>query len=82
MRNSKYEVFIQRLGLKIKELRTQQGITQETLSGICDVDIRTIQRIEKGQQNITMKILFSIADALAIEPNELVKHSIEEETSI
>lgn len=82
MQNSRHELFIRRLGLIIKELRTNQSITQETLSAMCDVDVRTIQRIEKGQQNITMKILFSIADALNIEPDKLVKYSIEEGNTI
>lgn len=37
------------LGLKITELRQQQGLTQEKLAEYCDVSTRTIQRIEGGE---------------------------------
>jgi transcriptional regulator with XRE-family HTH domain len=72
VRKSEYDFEIQKLGLRIKELRAQQNLTQETLSAICDIDVRTIQRIEKGQQNITLNILFTIAGALNVKPHELI----------
>jgi len=37
------------LGLKITELRQQQGLTQEKLAEYCEVSTRTIQRIESGE---------------------------------
>ena len=37
------------LGLKIAELRQQNGLTQEKLAEYCDVSTRTIQRIESGE---------------------------------
>jgi len=37
------------LGLKVTELRQQQGITQEKLAEYCEVSTRTIQRIEGGE---------------------------------
>src|SRR5215207_6842080 len=37
------------LGLKITELRQQQGLTQEKLAEYCEVSARTIQRIEGGE---------------------------------
>ena len=37
------------LGLKISELRQQQGLTQEKLAEYCEVSTRTIQRIESGE---------------------------------
>src|SRR5687768_14127049 len=37
------------LGLKITELRQQNGFTQEKLAEYCDVSTRTIQRIESGE---------------------------------
>jgi len=32
------------------------------------VDIRTIQRIEKGELNMSLKILFAVSEALEIDP--------------
>ena len=37
------------LGLKISDLRQQQGLTQEKLAEYCEVSTRTIQRIESGE---------------------------------
>lgn len=48
------------IGLKIAELRTQLGLTQEELAAKSNINVRTIQRIEKGEVNpraYTLKIL-------------------------
>ena len=72
MEKNKYELEIIKLGLLIKELRGKEKITQEQLSTLCNVDVRTIQRIEKGKQNISISLLFSIADSLKIESGTLI----------
>lgn len=72
MEKNKYDLEIVRLGILIKELRQKESITQEQLSTLCNVDVRTIQRIEKGEQNISISLLFSIADALKIELATLI----------
>lgn len=36
-------------GIRISELRTKKGLTQKALAEACNVDIRTIQRIESGE---------------------------------
>ncbi|KQO34738.1 hypothetical protein ASF10_03245 [Flavobacterium sp. Leaf82] len=78
MENNKYELEIVRLGLLIKQLRKKEKITQEQLSRLCNVDIRTIQRIEKGEQNITISLLFSIADSLKIKSSILISQIFSE----
>ena len=72
MENNRYKLEVIKLGLLIKELRVKEKITQLHLSTLCGVDIRTIQRIEKGEQNVTVSLLFSIANALKIEPSILI----------
>lgn len=72
MENNRYKLEVIKLGLLIKELRIKEKITQLHLSTLCGVDIRTIQRIEKGEQNVTVSLLFSIANALKIEPSILI----------
>ncbi|MEN2401963.1 helix-turn-helix transcriptional regulator [Flavobacterium sp. MC2016-06] len=72
MEKNKYELELIKLGLLIGELRRKEKITQEQLSTLCNVDVRTIQRIEKGKQNITISLLFSIADSLKIESSILI----------
>jgi transcriptional regulator with XRE-family HTH domain len=61
------------LGLRIKQVRLKQKITQSELASKCDVDIRTIQRIEKGKNNFSIKILFAISEVLEIEPFEMLQ---------
>lgn len=76
MEKNRYEEEIIQLGLIIKELRIKEKVTQEHLSTLCEVDVRTIQRIEKGKQNITISLLFSLADALNIKADTLLNRVI------
>lgn len=55
------------LGKKIFEIRNQKGITQKELADSCNVDIRTIQRIEAGEVVPRMSTLKLISDILEIE---------------
>jgi transcriptional regulator with XRE-family HTH domain len=63
-----YEKELLLIGRKIKQIRISKNLTQSSLSSLCDVDIRTVQRIEKGEFNMSLKILFAISDALDISP--------------
>ena len=72
MEKNRYEEEIIQLGLIIKELTIKEKVTKEHLSTLCEVDVRTIQRIEKGKQNITISLLFSLADALNIKVDTLL----------
>jgi transcriptional regulator with XRE-family HTH domain len=63
---------LKKLGKEIKRLRIQNSITQQELAGRCDVDIRTIQRIENGEHGMGLHILISIAESLNITPSELL----------
>jgi transcriptional regulator with XRE-family HTH domain len=55
------------LGKKIGEIRNQKGITQKELSDSCNIDIRTIQRIEGGEVSPRMSTLRLIAETLECE---------------
>jgi len=63
-----YEKELLLIGRKINQIRISKNLTQSSLSSLCDIDIRTIQRIEKGEFNMSLKILFAISDALDISP--------------
>jgi len=54
------------LGQKILELRKQKGFTQEELVAQCNINVRTIQRIEAGEVNprsYTVKIILEALGA-------------------
>lgn len=55
------------VGNKISEIRNQKGITQKELSESCNIDIRTIQRIESGEVIPRMSTLKLIVNALSCD---------------
>jgi transcriptional regulator with XRE-family HTH domain len=69
-----FELELKRIGLRIKGIRLAKKLTQSSLASTCDIDIRTIQRIEKGTFNMSLKILFLISDSLEINPSELLMY--------
>lgn len=53
------------LGKKIIELRKKKGWTQEELVEKCNLNVRTLQRIESGEVNprgYTIKIIYAALD--------------------
>ncbi len=53
------------LGLKITALRKQKGLTQEELVDQCNINVRTLQRIENGEvspRSYTVKMILSALD--------------------
>ena len=68
------------LGKRIQELRKSQGITQEELVDLCNVSVRTIQRIEAGEvtpRSHTIKtILHALGEELSSiqEPIDEISH--------
>jgi len=53
------------LGKKIAELRKAKGLTQEELVEKCNINVRTLQRIENGEatpRSYTIKIIFAALD--------------------
>jgi transcriptional regulator with XRE-family HTH domain len=62
--NKKFASELIYIGVKIKNLRLQKKMTQSQIATLCDIDIRTIQRIEKGEQNMSISLLFLIAESL------------------
>ena len=55
------------LGKLINEIRNKKGVTQKELSESCNIDIRTIQRIESGEVVPRYSTLKLIADFLAYD---------------
>lgn len=53
------------LGIKITALRKQKGYTQEELVELCNINVRTLQRIENGEvtpRSYTIKTILSALD--------------------
>ncbi len=67
-----YSKQIEQFGSKIKRLRERRGMTQQDLSDKCEIDIRTIQRIEKGKNGVTLQVLLSLAESLDLTASQLL----------
>ena len=70
---SSFENDLKQFGTEIKTVRKSKKITQLQLSSLCDVDIRTIQRIEKGEFNTSLRVLIRIANAFEMSLSNLIK---------
>jgi transcriptional regulator with XRE-family HTH domain len=57
-------------GETVTKLRTQLGMTQDKLAAMSNVDIRTVQRAEKGER-IQLETVASLAAALKVTVPEL-----------
>lgn len=52
------------VGRRVSELRLAKELTQRELGERCEIDIKYMQDIEGGRQNLTLKTLLRLADAL------------------
>jgi transcriptional regulator with XRE-family HTH domain len=52
-----YSKLLKTVGANIRRLRMKHGITQQKLSELADVDIRTVQRIESAKIDILLRTL-------------------------
>lgn len=69
---NEYNLKLEEIGRLVKEIRLSKRMTQNTLASLCDIDIRSIQRIEKGQMNMSIKIFLKIAKSLEVSTSELL----------
>lgn len=61
----------QRLGIKIKELRKQKGLSQERLANLAEIDRTYLPTIEKGERNVSIEVVEKLAKALDIKVKDL-----------
>ncbi len=63
----------QNLAIKIKDLRTRKGFSQEQLSEESKLSLRTIQRVEKGESVPRGDTLIKLTQALGVTPDDLLE---------
>lgn len=64
-------------GLKVKELRIQNGYTQEQLAELIGLQPQTIATIETGRAFVSADVLSNICNCFNIEPSVLFSKKIE-----
>lgn len=60
-----------KLGLRLKKLRTKEGLSQERFAMKVGLDRSYYASVEKGRRNISIKNIKKIADALGMTLSEL-----------
>ncbi|SDL07989.1 Helix-turn-helix domain-containing protein [Modicisalibacter muralis] len=55
------------IGQLIRETRKSQGLTLETLAGLCGLSIRFLSELENGRETCSFVRIMQVLDTLGIE---------------
>lgn len=62
-------------GLRVKQARIAQGLSQEELAYVCGLHRTYIGQIERAEKNVTLKNIERIAKSLNLDIKELLDFS-------
>lgn len=71
MENKFQEKLQKDFGNRVRELRKQQGLSQEALALACNLDRTYIGGVERGERNISLLNIHKIATSLVVPTKEL-----------
>src|ERR1700689_3221068 len=63
---------LRRLGVRIPELRTQRGWSQEAFADVAGVHRTYMGHLERGEKNVSFLSILRVANALGVTPSELL----------
>lgn len=63
------------VAVRLRQVRTDKGWTQEDLADRVGLSVRYIGQVERRQASPSVRVLGQLADALQIEPAELVRRA-------
>lgn len=66
----------EKIGLRLRELRTAKGLSQEKFSFECELDRTYIASIERGKRNVSAVNIEKIAKALGLSVAEFFNSQI------
>lgn len=70
------EVYLKKLGMKLKILRSLKGFSQDDVANALDVDKSYYSKVERGLTNVTIIYLKHLAEFFKVEIVELVNGDI------
>ncbi|MCY4641513.1 MAG: helix-turn-helix transcriptional regulator [Gammaproteobacteria bacterium] len=62
---------LKKFGCRLRNIRSEKGISQEELASLAGVHRTYIGGIERGERNVSLRNIFAISHALGIETTEL-----------
>lgn len=64
------------VGTNVRKHRQERGLTQEQLAFSAEIDLTYVGGIERGKRNPSVIVLARIAEALSIQPADLLNTPI------
>jgi transcriptional regulator with XRE-family HTH domain len=61
------------VGANVRRARQTAGLTQEQVALEAKIDLTYMGGIERGKRNPTVLVLVRLADALGVDPTDLLK---------
>jgi transcriptional regulator with XRE-family HTH domain len=65
----------QQVGLRLRALREQKGLSQEALAAACNLHRTYIGLIERGERSLSIPTVEIIANALGVDPAQLFERA-------
>lgn len=62
------------MAINVRRLRNTKKLTQEELADRAKLSSRYVGSIERGKVSATVTVLGRLAEALGVEPNELIRN--------
>ncbi len=66
------EDILKKFGTRVKNLRMQEGWSQEKMAQLCKFDRTYIGRVERGERNLSLKNIEIIAKVFKMSIKELM----------
>ena len=63
---------LEAFGNEIRHRRSDLGLSQEELAHLCDLHRTYVGSVERGERNVSLQNIASIAKALKCSPSELL----------
>jgi transcriptional regulator with XRE-family HTH domain len=73
MRSPKTKTLLTYIAANVRRARERKNLTQESLAESASVDIRYLQRVERGTINLSIDVLSALSEALGVTPATLLR---------
>ncbi len=61
-----------KIGQSVRYIRMKKGISQEELAFIANLNMNSISTLERGLNNVKIKTLYAIAEALEVKIEDIL----------
>ncbi len=69
---SDYEEVLKKIGLNFRVERTKRTLSQEKFAELANVHTNYIGKVERGEQNLTIKKIVALANSLNVPVEEIL----------